>query len=96
MSIAEDIRPISLLRSHAAELLDQVRETRRPVVITRNGRPAGVLQDIESYEQLRKAIGLLKLIAQGQADVRAGRTTPQDVVFGQIRRRLKKRMPTNG
>jgi prevent-host-death family protein len=95
MSIAEDIRPISLLRSHAAELLDQVRETRRPVVITRNGRPAGVLQDIESYEQLRKAIGLLKLIAQGQADVRAGRTTPQDVVFGQVRRRLKKRKPTN-
>jgi prevent-host-death family protein len=96
MSIAEDIRPISSLRTHAAELLDQVRETRRAVVITKNGRPAGVLQDVESYERLRKAVGLLRLIAQGQEDVRAGRTTPHKVVFEQIERSLKKRIQKSG
>ena len=96
MSIAEDIRPITDLKAHAAQLLDQVKETRRPVVITRNGKPAGILQDVESYEEVRKALGLLKLIAQGQEDVRAGRTTPQDVVFSRIHRRLKRRMRKNG
>jgi prevent-host-death family protein len=96
MGIAEDIRPISELRSHAARLLDQVKETRRAVVITRNGHPAGVLQDVESYEQLRKAIAMLKLIAQSEADIRAGRVIPHDVVAAQLRRRLKKRLGPNG
>jgi len=96
MSIAEDIRPISALRSHAAQLLDQVKETRRAVVITRNGRPAGVLQDIESYEQVRKAIAMLKLIAQSEEDIRAGKSIPHDVVMAQLRRRLKKRVRQNG
>ncbi len=92
MSITEDIRPISELRSHAAQLLDQVKETRRAVVITRNGHPAGVLQDVESYEQLRKGIAMLKLIAQGEADIRAGRTIPHDLVFRRLERRLKARL----
>ncbi len=96
MSIKEDIRPVSVLKRRAAELLAQVAETRRPVVITENGEPKGVLQDIESYEQTQRAIGLLKLLAQGEEDVRAGRTVPQDEVFGQLRRRLKARGRKNG
>lgn len=96
MNIAEDIRPISELRSHAAELLDQVKETRRAVVITRNGHPAGVLQDIESYEAIRRAIGLMKLIAQSEEEISAGKSIPHDVVAAQLRRRLKKRLRQNG
>lgn len=96
MSIKEDIRPISVLRRRAAELLAQVAETRRPVVITENGEPKGVLQDLESYEQTQRAIGLLKLLAQREEDVRAGRTVPQDEAFGQLRRRLKARGRKNG
>ena len=96
MSITEDIRPVSALRNHAAELLDQVKETRRAVVITRNGRPAGVLQDIESYEQLERAIGLLKLIAQSEVDIRAGKGIPHDTVATDLRRRLKKRTRQDG
>jgi len=53
---------------------------------------AGVLQDIESYEQLHKTVAMVKLIAQSEANVRAGKTIPHDVVAAQLRRRLKKRM----
>lgn len=55
-----------------------------------------MLQDIESYEQTQRAIGLLKLVAQGEEDVRAGTTVPQDEMFGQVRRRLKARGRKDG
>lgn len=96
MSLKEDIRPLSALETRAAELLAQVAETRRPVVITEDGKPRGVLQDIESYEQARRALGLLKLLAQGEDDVRAGRTVPQDEVFAELRRRLEAHGPKDG
>lgn len=96
MNLKEDIRPITYLKTRTADLLAQVNETRRPVVITQNGEARGVLQDPESYEQMRKAIGLLKLIAQGEDDFRAGRSIPQPEVFSQIRRELKQRKRNNG
>ena len=81
MNFLSDIKPVSYLKSHSAELLTQVNETHRPIVITQNGEPRGVLQDTESYEAMRNAIGLLKLIAQGEEDIRKGEIVSQDSVF---------------
>ena len=72
MNIFDDIKPITFLKSKAADLLNQINETHRPVIITQNGEPRAVLQDPESYENMRNAIGLLKLVSQGEADVRSG------------------------
>jgi len=47
--------------------------------------------DIERYQELRQATFLLRLLAQGEADVREGRTVPQDKVFKALRGRLAKR-----
>jgi prevent-host-death family protein len=82
---------VTVLKTGAARLLRAVRETRRPVVITQSGEPKGVLVDFESYEELREAVLLLKLIAQGEADVRARRTVSQDEVFRMARARLSSR-----
>lgn len=65
-------------------MLKQVNETHRPIVITQNGEPRAVLQDPESYENMRNAIGMLKLISQGEDDVRKGNTTSQDEVFSEL------------
>jgi prevent-host-death family protein len=91
MNIAEDIKPITHLKSKAADLLNQINETHRPVIITQNGEPRAVLQDPESYENMRNAIGLLKLISLGEEDVRNGRTKPQEEVFTKIRNVLKEK-----
>ncbi len=88
MRLAEDIKPVTYMKSRAAELLKTVGETRRPVVITQNGEPKGVLLDVTSYQELRDAVLLLKLAAQGEADVRAGRTIAQAEVFQGLRDRL--------
>ena len=91
MKIAQDIRPVTYLKAQAAALLDQVNRTHRPVVITQSGEPRAVLQDAESFEQMRAAIGILKLIAQGEQEIRARRARPQREVFERLERRLKQR-----
>ncbi|MBW1767508.1 MAG: type II toxin-antitoxin system Phd/YefM family antitoxin [Deltaproteobacteria bacterium] len=92
MNITNDIKSISYLKSRAADLLSQINETRRPVIITQNGAPRAILQDPESYENMRNAIGLLKLISQGESDVRNGRVTPQDELFKDIEKLLKEKL----
>lgn len=91
MKTASDIKPVSYLKSHAADMLNQINETRRPVVITQNGEPRAVLQDPDSYDRMRSAIGILKLIAQGEEDVKHGRTKAQEDVFKDIGKLLSAR-----
>ena len=70
MKISTDIKPVTYLKSKAADMLRQVNDTHRPIVITQNGEPKAVLQDPESYENMRNTIGLLKLISQGEEEIR--------------------------
>lgn len=56
MNITSDIKPVSYLKSHAAEILKQINDTHRPMVITQNGEPKAVLKDPESYDNMRKTI----------------------------------------
>lgn len=92
MNITEDIRPITYLKSKAADLLKQINETHRPVVITQNGEPRAVLQDPKSYENMRNAIGILKLISQGEEDIRNGKYKPEAEVFMEIEEALEEKM----
>lgn len=84
MKVSSDIKPISYLKSHAADILKQINETHRPIVITQNGEPKAVVQDPDSYDNMRNAIGILKLISQGEEDVRQGRSRGQEEVFKDI------------
>jgi prevent-host-death family protein len=84
MKISSDIKPISYLKSHTADILKQINETHRPIVITQNGEPRAVVQDPDSYDNMRNAIGILKLISQGEEDIRQGRSRDQDEVFKDI------------
>lgn len=89
MNIQTDIRPVTYLKSRAADLLKQINETHRPVIITQNGEPRGVLQDPKSFEDMRKTIGILKLISQGEEDIKKGKAKTQEQVFNNIEELLK-------
>ena len=91
MNITNDIKSVSYLKSRAADLLSQINETQRPVIITQNGEPRAVLQDPKSYEDMRNVIGLLKLISQGESDVRNEKVKSQDSVFKNIEKSLKEK-----
>ena len=89
MNISQDIKPVTYLKSKAADLLKQINETQRPVIITQNGEPKAVLQDPKSYENMRNAIGILQLISQGEDDIRSGKSKSQKKVFENIENFLK-------
>ncbi len=92
MNISKDIKPITYLKSKAPDLLKQINETHRPVVITQNGEPKAVLQDPESYQNMRNAVGILKLISQGEQDVKEGRWKSQEEVFTNVEKILSEKM----
>ena len=91
MSLKKDIRPVTYLKTRAADLLRQVNDTQRPVIITQNGEPRAVLQDAKSYEDMRYALGLLKLISQGEEDIRQGNSRTSDEMFSRLGKAVAKK-----
>jgi prevent-host-death family protein len=92
MHITSDIKPVTYLKSRAADLLNQINESRRPVIITQNGEPRAVLQDPESYENMRNAIGILKALSHGESDIKNGKIKSQKEVFNEIENSLKNKL----
>ena len=88
MKISTDSKDVTYLKSRAADMLKQVNETHRPIVITQNGEPKAVLQDPESYENMRNTIGMLKLISLGEEDIRNGKSKMQSEVFSDLEKLL--------
>ena len=91
MNTKEDIRPISYIKSNTANILNQVNETHRPVIITQNGEAKAVLMDTESYESMQNALCMLKIISMGEKDVREGRVMEQTSFFSSVEKRLAKK-----
>ena len=92
MNITSDIKSITYLKSKAADLLNQINKTHRPIIITQNGEPRAVLQDPESYENMRNAISILKLVSQGESDIKDGKVRSQEHVFKDIENTLKEKL----
>jgi prevent-host-death family protein len=67
------IIPVSDLRQGAAGVLGRVRKTRQPVIITQRGRAAAVLVSIEAYDKIERDLEILKRIARGEKELRAGK-----------------------
>lgn len=73
MKLSSQIKPISYLKAHAAEIVRNMGEQREPLIITQNGEAKVVIQDIESYEQTRETMALLKILALGNRQVEEGK-----------------------
>ncbi|TWG80447.1 prevent-host-death family protein [Cupriavidus gilardii J11] len=84
MKYSTNVKPISYLKSHAAEIVTTLTETREPLLITQNGEAKLVVIDVRSYEQQEQAIALLQLLAQGQRDIEEGRVMAAADVFADI------------
>ena len=91
MRPTEQVKPISYLKAHAAEMIRHVQEVREPVIVTQNGEAKAVLQDIASYEDDRETLALLKILALGSDQIARGETRPATAVFGDLHRRLSER-----
>ncbi|MBN1498810.1 MAG: type II toxin-antitoxin system Phd/YefM family antitoxin [Spirochaetes bacterium] len=89
MKIKEDIRPVSYVKSHTADVLNQVNDTRRPTYVTQNGEARAVVVDSESYEQMKNALGLMKILSQSEDEIKKGEITDHKIVFSVLKEKLK-------
>jgi PHD/YefM family antitoxin component YafN of YafNO toxin-antitoxin module len=88
MNIAQDIRPLTYFRRRSVEAVKQLKATRRPMVLTINGRAELVVQDAASYQRLLDIAAQADAregIRQGLEDLAQGRKRPAREVFDEIR-----------
>lgn len=84
MNLKDDIRPISYIKTNAADMLKRVNETHNPIVITQNGEAKAVLLDTRSYQDMRNSLGIMKLLSESEKDIQNDHVFSQEDVFQDI------------
>ncbi|MEW5961169.1 MAG: type II toxin-antitoxin system Phd/YefM family antitoxin [Chloroflexota bacterium] len=90
MNLKEDIKPISYIKTNAADMLKRVNETHNPIIITQNGEAKAVLLDTESYQSMLTTLGILKMLSQSEKEIEENPLEDNDEVFKKIEKKLKK------
>jgi prevent-host-death family protein len=72
VNLAQDLKPVSYVKAHAAKIVKHVTDSKSPVVITQNGEAKAIIIDIESYQKTLNAINLAKLLSFGEKDIKNG------------------------
>lgn len=84
MKFSTQIKPVSYLKSHAAEIIKDLTERREPMLITQNGEARLVVMDVRSYEEQEQTLALLKLLALGNRDIDQGNFRAAEEVFAEL------------
>ena len=90
LDITKDIQSLTTFRRRSGDLIKQLKKSKRPVVLTVNGKAAAVVQDAGAYQRLLDIAASADAeegIRQGLEDIAQGRTRPANEVFDQIRRK---------
>lgn len=86
MKLSSQIKPISYLKSHTAEIVKSITESREPLVITQNGEAKLVVMDVKSFEEQEDTMALLKLLAMGNREIEEGKYRDAEDVFAELDR----------
>ena len=81
MQHKRDVRPITYLKNNTADLIREVSDNGRTVLITQNGEAKAVVMDVELYDRWKASLAMLKILAQSEAEFEAGRTVSQKDAF---------------
>jgi len=73
MRLSNQIKPISYLKAHAAEIIRHLGKKGESLIITQNGEAKAVIQDIKMYEQTQETMALLKILALGNRQIEQGK-----------------------
>lgn len=87
---SQDVQPLSAFRANAAGFLDQVRSTKRPLVLTQHGKSAAVVLDVDLYEALVDEIEVIRDIRQAKTELARGDGIPHEDVVAELRARLSR------
>lgn len=82
-----DIKPISYIKTNAAEMMKYVNDNRNPIIITQNGEAKAVLMDIESYQNMQNAFALLNIIKISEDEIKKSNYQISDEALTEIENR---------
>ena len=88
INVARDIQPLSAFRKQASALIDRLQKSRRPLVLTRNGRSAVVVLDAGEFERMVERIELLEDVQTAREQARRGEIVPHDEALAYLSDRL--------
>lgn len=89
INLKEDIRPISYIKTHAADILNYINDNKNPIIVTQNGEARGVLLDVESYQNMINALSLMKLIQISENSISEGKLHKNKNVFSELRKNIE-------
>lgn len=90
LDITKDIQSLTNFRRNSAKFLKQIKKSKRPIVLTVNGKAAAIVQDAEEYQRLLDIAAradVFEALRQSDDDIAHGRTQPAEEVFAEFRRR---------
>ena len=90
MNLKTDVKPITYLKNNTADLVRDVSQNGRVMLITQNGEAKVVVMDVATYSRWRDAVALMKMVSQGEADKDAGRLISQEDAFKQAEEAIKR------
>ncbi len=91
IDIANDIQSLSYFKRNSAKVMARLKKTKKPLVLTVNGKAHAIIQDPAEYQQLREnaeRAEMLSFLEKSKGDVKAGRTRPIGEFFDELENSL--------
>jgi prevent-host-death family protein len=88
IDITKDIQPLTTFRNNSVKFMKRLKKTRRPIILTVNGKPEAVVQSAAEYQRLLDLAAQAdpeEGLRQGLGDIAKGRTRPAREVFAELR-----------
>ena len=89
IQLNEDIIPISEFRYNVSDVIKKAKNTKRPMLITQNGKGSVVMIDVNEYERIMETLEITKAIKRAEGDIKAGRTTGHKDAISKIMKSVK-------
>jgi prevent-host-death family protein len=96
MRISEDIVPVDDFEAEPSAWLDRAKRTGQPVILTRDGRAAGVLLSPAAFDALAERARFVSAVEEGLEDAEAGRVHDHAAVVLAMKQRRQTRTPKKG
>ncbi|MEK7251353.1 MAG: type II toxin-antitoxin system Phd/YefM family antitoxin [Bacteroidota bacterium] len=88
MKLSDSIKPISYLKAHASEIIRDISNNQKTLIVTQNGEAKVVVQDVKVYERTQETLAMLKILAQSSQSFRKGGFKPLKQAFVNLKQRM--------
>jgi len=89
IDITQDIQPLTTFRNNSVKFMRHLKKTKRPILLTVNGKPEAALISTEEYQRLMtfaRQADIQEGIRQGLQALAEGKTRPAREVFEELRK----------